>query len=496
MKKVAFVLALVGILGSFAAAQPQVNQMNNLVWVANQGSGSLVAYETSGAQTTISMSVPNSPTGIAVSPDGHVYVAQAGMNKVFHSNANGSVVASYTVGSNPSSIAFDSDGYLWVMDSGAPSFYKMSGNGTVMLTITPNVSTLYFQGGIAANRFNQVWAANTNDSKVYVYDYVGVAYTFSPISVSTLYSNPIGVAVDRQGHCWVAFQNGGGIFKFDRNSGSILASIVTGNPSPVSIAVNNFNEVYVTNSNAGTGTLNYYSQNGVLILSATVGEAISGISLDGNGDVWVTGIQNNRIYKYDRWSLNRLGYFSTSTNPLNLGDFTGYVQANIFNQGSTNDLDGDTYDNASEVDAGTNPFDLYSTPLNPRPVQSGLPSVGSTFWTAFRFYDDATLGFAAAASLNATANPNNYIQVPNTSLSIPLESDGLYYFSFRNFWIFREYGGFLDANGDAYGRIHLPSSYTPAVGVTFYVAFITLDNQNKGMPITTISNNLPITVMP
>ena len=498
MKKVAFVLALVGILGSFATAQPHSNQMNNFIWVASQGSGSLVAYETYGATTSINLTVSNNPTGVAVGEDGHVYVTQSGTNQIYYASADGLTSTFYTVGTNPYALAFDADGNLWVTDSGAPSFYKVASNGNILATITPNVSTLFFQGGVATNRFDQVWVANSNDHNIYIYDYSGTALSFSPINVGTLYTHPTGVAVDRQGHCWVVYQNGGSngaIFKFDRNTGNILASITTGNSSPVSIAVNNFNEIYVANSDNNTGTLNYYNQNGVFIQSATVGESLFGISLDGNGDIWVTGTQNNRIYKYDRWSLNRLGYFSTGTNPLNLGDFTGYIQANIFNQGASDDLDNDTYDNATEVDAGTNPFDTFSTPLNPRPVHTGLPTVNNTIWTCFRFYNDATLGYAAAASLNTTHNPSNYIQIPFSTRTIPLEHDGLYDYSFNNFWVFQQYGGYLDANGDAYGQIYFPSSFSSLVGTTFYIGFVTLDN-SQTMPISTISNNYPITILP
>jgi sugar lactone lactonase YvrE len=494
MRKLAFSLALVGILGAVAAAQPAANQMNNYVWVASQVSGTVVAYENYGAQTSFSLTPGGFPAGVCVAENGHVYVTQTGVGGVFHCAANGTAPTVYAVGTNPAGIAVDGDGNLWVTDAGAPSYYKVSPTGTVLLTVTPNVTTMSIYGGVACNPNGQVWVANFNDNNIYVCDYNGAPASFSPISVSTLYTGPFGVAVDGQGHCWVTYQSGA-VLKFDRNSGAVLVSITTGNPAPVGVAVNNFNEVYVANANANTGTVNYYNQNGLLIQATTAGEALFGLAIDGNGDVWATGTQSNKLFKFDRWNLNGLGTFGTGIVPLSLGDFTGYVQGNIFNQQASDDLDSDTYSNASELAAGTNPFDSNSTPVNPRPVHTGVPTVGSTVWTAFRFYNDATLGFAAAASLNLTANPANYIQVPYTALSIPLEHDGLYDYSFTNFWVFQNYGGYLDANGDAYGQIHFPSSFSVLAGTTFYIAFVTLDD-NKSMPITTISNNCAITIRP
>jgi len=488
MRKVAFLLALVGILGGLAAAQPGPNQMNNYVWVANQFSGTLTAYQTNGAQTSISQSA-SFPSSIAVAENGHVFVTQLLTDQILSVNADGTSSTVFTVGSAPSALCLDGDGNLWVTDSNAASFYRVQANGTILLTVTPGVTTLNFNGGVAANAFNQVWVANANDHNVYVCDYSGTPASFSPISVAA--TQPTAVAVDRSGDCWVTYQSGA-VYKFNHTTGAVLASITTGNTLPVGVAVNNFNEIYVANADAA-GTVNYYGQTGVFIQTTTLSESAFGIALDGNGDVWVTGTVNHRVYKLDRFKLNQLGWFSTGTLPLNLGDFTGYVHANIFNQGAQDDLDGDGHSNASEVNAGTNPFDPQSTVTNPRPVQTGEARIGSSFYTAFRYYNDALLGFSAAASFNASQSPSNYIQVPNTSWSIPLEHDALYDFSFSNFWVFQNYGGFLDQDGDAYGQVYLPSSFAPLVGTKFYIAFVTMNNA-RTIPIKTISNNLEITI--
>ncbi|MBN2492093.1 MAG: NHL repeat-containing protein [Planctomycetes bacterium] len=492
MKQLACILTLAGILIRGTAAQFHENQMNDFVWVASQVSGTLVAYETSGAPAGISVQAGGLPMGVCLAENGHVYATQSATGRVLRCAANGAEPVDFVVGTAPAAIAVDGDGHLWVTDAGAPRFYKVAPDGTVLLTITPGVTPMTFYGGVAVNRLGQVWVANHNDSHVYVYDTRGNAASFSPISVSTRHAGPFGVAVDGQGHCWVAYRSGG-VLKFDHNSGAVLASTTSGNPSPVGVAVNHFNELYVANADANSGTLNYYNQNGLLLQTTTAGEALFGIALDGNGDVWATGTQSGTLLKFERWNLNRLGAFPTGAAPLYLGDFTGYVQANIFRQQACDDLDGDSYSNAAELRAGTNPFDNESTPAHPRPVQTGVASVGGTIWTAFRAWPDATFGFAAAASFNASRNPANGIEVPNTPRRIPLEDDGLYDYSFQSPHIFQHYGGFLDQNGDAYGQIHIPPSFARLVGTAFYIAFITLDG-SKGMPITTISNCHPITV--
>lgn len=484
MRQITSMLIAIALIGGLSFAQ-QPNTMNDYVWAASNGA--VVAFDTTG--TAVTMHNPSgNPAGIAMAANGHVYIAR-NAGSIYHASADGATVNTYTVGTAPYHVAIDGDSNVWVSDSSAPNVYKMGPTGTVLLTLAPNGAGNFY-ASIGINSFDEVWCANNTDGNIYVYDTAGVASTFSPIDVGSSPALPYGVAMDRSGNCWITYQDGV-VYKFDRTNGNVLFSITTGNPLPVGIAVSANGSAYVANADS-SGTVNLYSSGGTLIQTTAIGATAFGVSLDGNGDVWVASSGANQIYKLDRFSLSPLGDFAVGSNFFSMGDATGYAQANVLHQSPSDDFDADTVSNTAELDAGTNPFDSMSTPSAPRPIASGVPTEGATTRINFRFAADSTLGYAAGASLNLSG-PSGYIQVPNTARTIPLEDDAFYRFAMNNFWHFQGFGGFLDGNGDAYATINIPSASGQLVGTTFYVAFVTLDN-NRPLPIITISNTTRVTI--
>ena len=60
--------------------------------------------------------------------------------------------------------------------------------------------------------------------------------------------------------------------------------------------------------------------------------------------------------------------------------------------------------------------------------------------------------------------------------------------------MFQNIDGNLDANGNALSSFTIPNA-GPLVGVAFYFAFVTLDN-NLSIPIKTISDNVSVMILP
>lgn len=466
-------------------AGPCAAQMTNNVWAADQTTGTLYVFETSGILATqvAPVSTLARPTAIAIGESGQAYVALSTAGQILRRSADGSVSSIYNVGTSPTGLAFDAAGDLWVTDGLAPSVYRVDVAGAVQATISPLGATT-FGPAIAVSRFNEVWAGGVNDA---IYRYTTSGTALATIT-TTAHVGLRALAVDRNGDCWAAYQSGA-VVRYDRST-SLPVVTVTDSPAPTAVAVNNFDELYV--ANAVSGRVVHYSNQGVTLTSVATGDLLGTIGLDGNGDVWAASTGNGRIYKFGRYTLSSLGSWSVGTNPLIAGDFTGYVQANILRVTQQDDFDNDGEDNLAELDAGSNPFDAASTPTNPRPILHGVPRPGATVRLSCRQSTDPTLGFAVGGSLGN--NPQNYIPVPGTSSMIPLENDAFFRFVGANFWHFQNIGGFLDANGEAVTTIHIPNA--PAlIATTWYFAFVTLDN-TKIPPVIHIANNLPVTVRP
>jgi len=145
----------------------------------------------------------------------------------------------------------------------------------------------------------------------------------------------------------------------------------------------------------------------------------------------------------------------------------------VLNGSADFDLDG--VNNSLEISAGTNPFEIRSTPSAPLPIQSGIANNGSTMNFTFRLRPDANLGYIAGLSLGnvPTLLPDNR----TLPLSIPVVLLTI---------------GQLDANGDARTSFSLPANPGLA-GVTFFISYVTLDPA-ASLGVRTISNELSVTI--
>jgi sugar lactone lactonase YvrE len=257
------------------------------------------------------------PGGIAVDPDGNMYVTNDDSNSigVFKAGANGNVVPSVTIESptsisSPSSVAVDSNGQIYVANG--------SGQGdprdeSASITVYPpgsyaNVAEI---ATISADGFEDTPGDGLNDKP---------GLTFAEA-----------IAVDTHGKIYVADTGGRGagdisngrIAIFSAGSKGNVAPIATivgtktidntGLNDPVGLAINSGGDIYVLNSNGGSdnsGSITVYpaDANGNVAPKAIIANEAkdkrtqfhqpTGMALDSAGDIYVTNNSNDTVTIY------------------------------------------------------------------------------------------------------------------------------------------------------------------------------------------------------
>lgn len=227
-------------------------------------------------------------------------------------------------------VSVDANDDLWV--GGYPDFpnpfNKLSGvNGAVLATFVPPGCGGH--GGVV-DPAGIIWSVSLDEDAVLRYDPVAGAGICIPVLA------PHGLGIDSQGNIWIA--------QFDMNAVTKIApngTIFPGFPKRSggasfdrSLAVTFADDNVWVGSSAGND-VSRLDNNGtirkVINLGAN-GNSPRGVSVDGNGKVWVTNFGSNNAMRIDpNGAADHLGAvdmtvdLGTNATPYNFGDFTGRV---------------------------------------------------------------------------------------------------------------------------------------------------------------------------
>ena len=192
------------------------------------------------------------PFGIAATPDGTIFVADAGQaNAIRQIFPDGHVSTLATGFSTPSGLALGNDGTLYVADTGNDAVRRVSRDGTVA-TIDG------FNGpiGVAVAPDGRVVVADTYNDRIRVIERDGTITTLAGsghpgagdgVGDAASFDTPTGLAIDARGTLYVA-DTGNNMVRVVDVNGSVTTpswSYGTGFSRPLGVAVGPDGEVYV-----------------------------------------------------------------------------------------------------------------------------------------------------------------------------------------------------------------------------------------------------------
>ena len=266
------------------------------------------------------------PNDLAIGPDGSIYVTNTHIDNpeghcVIKLDSNGNFLAKWgTQGSgygefdDPTGIAVTSNGFIIVADSNNNRIQALDSDGFVITTewgIGGNrEGEFQYPEGIATGADGSVYVVDAGNSRIQKFDSSGNFITKwgTPGTGNGQFYYPEGIAVGPDSSVYVA--SDWRIQKFDNNGNFITkwGSIGTGDGQfdwPFGIAVGPDGAVYVTDKN--NHRIQKFGPNGNFIgrwgaYGSGDGQfnRPSGIAAGPDGSVYVTDESNNRIQKFDR----------------------------------------------------------------------------------------------------------------------------------------------------------------------------------------------------
>lgn len=349
----------------------------NFVWVANSSKGTVVKINAGtgdiiGEYRTSPDGEPGNPSRTTVDKDGNVWVANRDGNSVtriglaengqwIDKNGNGKLdtstglgdvkgwtnadgadtnggvstaedecIITYTRTSSPGTrhVSVDGNNDVWVSGTGNRIFDLIDGETGNIIRTEGSVNLGGYGGLIDKN--NVIWSANPMlrwDTSKSLTGPPGTNY------MSYSHYNTYGMALDKYGNVWVSSLGEDAVRKFSP-SGILLGTFRQGNIYAQGLVADQNGDIWVAHS-LYENTVGHLKNDGTYVGTVDVGEGPTGVAVDKNGKIWVTGFTDGIVCRIDPNlgpigddGVTRVGEVDFKTVPLggnlyNYSDMTG-----------------------------------------------------------------------------------------------------------------------------------------------------------------------------
>jgi sugar lactone lactonase YvrE len=279
----------------------------------------------------------NAPRALAFAPDGSFYVADSRNNRILHFDASGSLLSQWGKASgndpnnpNPSApestfnepwgVAVGPDGSVYVTDTWNYRVQKFTADGQFLKMWGPYnqegaQQAFYGPRGIAVDAQGRVYVVDTGNKQIVIFDSDGNYIThFGSAGLDPgQFDEPVGITIDNNGVLYVADTWNQRVQTFTPSADGLTFTplkqwdVVGWNGQSLDnkpfIAVDNTGHVFITDPE-GFRVIEY-TTDGQLVQtwgdygnSTTEFGMAAGIAVDPEGHIWVTDSGNNRIMKF------------------------------------------------------------------------------------------------------------------------------------------------------------------------------------------------------
>jgi sugar lactone lactonase YvrE len=236
----------------------------------------------------------NAPSGIAFDASGNAWIANAGGQGITGLNNRGTTLTGptgYTASGTifgAQGVAVDRSNNVWLADTLLSKVFKMTVANGVIQQAQEFTTAINGPSNLAIDGHNNVWVVNFGDGSVTQLDNAGTPIGGSPITVNGTLQAPDSIAIDAAGNAWATDNTASIIVKFDKNQTLLSGAGFTDGAliAPAGIAIDQQGTAWVADN--GSAEVSHLTAVGASAASSPyTGLTLpTAIAIDGAGTAW------------------------------------------------------------------------------------------------------------------------------------------------------------------------------------------------------------------